>query len=89
MKSAVAHWGVAWMLTTASVSAADPVLSPPYKAPSLSESSHAPLPPMVIPISATTVDRRPVWVGGGLVLVAAGLWWNQRRRDRINAKRVD
>lgn len=48
--------------------------------PSMSDASHVPLPPMTLPTQARTKDRRPVYVGAGLVLLAAAFWWNQRRK---------
>ena len=38
--------------------------------------------PIVVP-HETKRDRRPIYVGAGLVLVAAGLWWNRKKRERF------
>lgn len=48
----------------------------------MSDGSRAPLPPMTIPQEPRTTDRRPVYVGIGLVAVAVVFWWNRRRRAR-------
>ncbi len=49
---------------------------------SMSDGSRTPLPPMTIPQQPRATDRRPVYVGIGLVVLAAGFWWNRRRRAR-------
>lgn len=38
--------------------------------------------PIVVPQKAKR-DPRPFYVGAGLVLVAAGLWWNRKQRERF------
>lgn len=48
----------------------------------MTDGTRAPLPPMTIPQERRTVDRRPVYVGLGLVVAAAVFWWNRRRRAR-------
>jgi len=54
--------------------------------PSMSDGSHIPIPPMVIqPEGQPAVDRRPVFIGAGIVLLAGAFWWNMKRR----AKRED
>jgi len=50
--------------------------------PSLSDGSHVPLPPLVIPQDRPPADRRPVFVGLGIAILAAVFWWNSRRRAR-------
>lgn len=49
---------------------------------SMSDASRTPMPPMTLPAEKRTrpVDRRPVYVGAGIVLLAAAFWWNQRRK---------
>jgi hypothetical protein len=54
--------------------------------PSMSESTHAPLPPIELPRPKAQTDRRPVFVGAGIVLLAAVFWWNMRRRARWQAE---
>jgi hypothetical protein len=57
-------------------------------APSMASGPRAPLPPMMLPAAqdVRTVDRRPVYVGIGLVVLAAVFWWNRRRRARLEGK---
>jgi hypothetical protein len=40
--------------------------------------------PIVVP-RETKRDLRPIYVGAGLVLVAAGLWWNRKQRARLDS----
>lgn len=56
---------------------------PAYQVPTLSEGRHIPRPPIMIPVAPARPDRRPVWVGAGLVVIAAMFWWNQRRRASL------
>lgn len=46
------------------------------------DGTRAPLPPMTVPQEPRTADRRPVYVGIGLVVLAAVFWWNRHRRAR-------
>ena len=48
----------------------------------MDDGTRAPLPPMTIPQEGRTVDRRPVYVGIGLVVLAVVFWWNRHRRAR-------
>ena len=60
--------------------------SPSTMSPStMSDGSRTPLPPMHIPTEKPkpATDYRPVYVGLGIVLLAAVFWWNQRRRARF------
>jgi len=41
------------------------------------------LPPMVIQQERPVADRRPMYIGGGLIVLALVFWWNRRRRDRF------
>lgn len=54
----------------------------PSSTATMSDSSHTPLPPMTLPSEKRTTDRRPVYVGAGLVLLAAAFWWKQRRKQK-------
>ena len=47
----------------------------------LDDGSRIALPPMVIPQDRPATDRRPVYVGAGLIAFAVVFWWNRRRRD--------
>lgn len=48
----------------------------------MNDGTRAPLPPMTIPQEGRAVDRRPVYVGIGLVVLAGLFWWNRHRRAR-------
>ncbi|MFT3694557.1 MAG: hypothetical protein QM831_15520 [Kofleriaceae bacterium] len=51
--------------------------------PSMSE-SHIPVPPMVIqPELKTEADRRPMFIGAGIVLLALVFWWNMKRKAAL------
>jgi len=51
--------------------------------PSMSDGSHIPIPPMVIqPEGQPSADRRPVFIGAGIVLLAGAFWWNMKRRAK-------
>jgi hypothetical protein len=51
--------------------------------PTMTDGTHTPLPPMTVPTEKPATDRRPVYVGLGIVLLAAAFWWNQRRRAKF------
>jgi hypothetical protein len=57
--------------------------NPRADAPSMRDGSHAVLPPMTISHEAPQPDRRPVYIGGGIFVLAAIFWWNRRRRERF------
>ncbi|MEO8845546.1 MAG: hypothetical protein ABI591_16740 [Kofleriaceae bacterium] len=51
--------------------------------PTISDGSHLPIAPITIhPDAQPEVDRRPMFIGAGIVLLAGVLWWNLRRRAR-------
>lgn len=65
----------------ASAMAARPAVAPA----TMSEGPRAPLPPIVLrPQVPRAHDRRPVYVGLGMVMLAALFWWNRRRRERLD-----
>jgi len=41
---------------------------------------------MTIPQEGRATDRRPVYGGFGLVILAAVFWWNRRRRAQREDK---
>ena len=49
----------------------------------MSDGSRAPLPPITVRQEDRSTDRRPVYVGAGIVLLTALFWWNRRRRARF------
>lgn len=56
---------------------------PAMQQPSMTDGTHTPLPPMTVPTEKPATDRRPVYVGLGIVLLAAAFWWNQRQRAKF------
>jgi hypothetical protein len=57
--------------------------SNPFEAPRLDASGpRAAISPMTVPADRET-DRRPVFIGGGIVLLALLFWWNRKRRERF------
>ena len=48
----------------------------------MTDATRTPLPPMTMPQEHRTTDRRPVYVGIALVVLAAVFWWNRHRRAR-------
>jgi hypothetical protein len=54
-----------------------------YQLPTMSEMPRGTLPPIEVAPPAPAPDRRPVFVGAGIVMLAALFWWNQRRRARL------
>ena len=50
----------------------------------IGDGTHTPLPPMTVtPREKPAPDRRPVYVGLGIVLLAAVFYWNSRRRAKF------
>jgi hypothetical protein len=58
--------------------------APPLSAPTLSDGSKIKFAPIEVSPSTTPVDRRPVFIGAGLVVLAAIFWWNRRQRERYS-----
>jgi hypothetical protein len=54
-----------------------------YQLPTMSDMPRGTLPPIEVAPPPPTPDRRPVFVGAGIVLLAGLFWWNQRRRARL------
>jgi hypothetical protein len=66
--------------------------SPSGRPPStMSDGSRAPVPPIHLQQTETsrTTDKRPVYVGLGIVVLAAVFWWNRRRRERFEKEPND
>ncbi|CAN5631557.1 hypothetical protein BH11MYX1_BH11MYX1_57910 [soil metagenome] len=58
--------------------------------PSMSDGSHIPIPPMVIqPEGRPAVDRRPVFIGAVIVVLAGALWWNMKRRAKYGSGQIN
>jgi hypothetical protein len=63
---------------------AEPAAGAPAREPArMDDGSRAPLPPMVIAPEPRRTDRRPVYVGLGIMVIAALFWLNRRRRARF------
>ena len=58
-------------------------IQPRAQQPTMTDGTHTPLPPMTVPTEKPAKDLRPVYVGLGIVLLAAAFWWNQRRRAKF------
>ncbi|HLL25858.1 MAG TPA: hypothetical protein VK427_27155, partial [Kofleriaceae bacterium] len=57
---------------------------PPKPAPDvLSDGGTVSLPPIAVGPPRAQTDRRPVFLGAGLIVLAALFWWNRKRRDEI------
>jgi hypothetical protein len=57
--------------------------TPSLELPRLDDRRRVALPPMVIPQDPPGPDRRPVYIGAGLIVLGAAFWWNRRQRDRF------
>jgi hypothetical protein len=57
--------------------------APPRLDDATRDRSRRALPPMVIPQDRPADDRRPAYIGAGLIVLAVVFWWNRRRRDRF------
>ncbi|TMQ15155.1 MAG: hypothetical protein E6J90_01150 [Deltaproteobacteria bacterium] len=55
----------------------------PQLPPRLDDGSRIKLPPIVVTPDRPPVDRRPMYLGAGLIVLAVVFWWNRRRRDRF------
>ncbi len=80
---------------TSPIAATAPAAPPPSPPPSDNgqvsrvhdDQSHTPLPPVVVHQEEPVTDRRPVYLGAGIVVLAALFWWNRRRRTEL--ERID
>ena len=59
---------------------ATPRMSEPAR---LTDGGRVSFPPMTISPAPVEPDRRPMYVGLGVCVLAAGLWWSRRQRDRF------
>jgi hypothetical protein len=72
----------------AAMSDATAAPSLPARAPRLDDGGRISFPPMVVPPQQRAADRRPVYVGAGLIALALVFWWNRRRRDRFDREEL-
>ena len=61
------------------VPAAPAPIAPSLSTPGLTD-QHVTMPPMTVKQETPGPDRRPVYAGAGLIVIAAIFWWNRRRR---------
>jgi hypothetical protein len=60
---------------------------PPKPIPAtIGDGGNASLPAIRVDASAPEPDRRPVYLGGGLIVFAAIFWWNRKRREKFEAE---
>lgn len=52
--------------------------------PSITDGQNVRLSPMTIAQSKPERDRRPIYLGAGIVVLAAVFWWNRRQRERFD-----
>lgn len=59
---------------------------PPRKTaqPRLGDPGRNSMTPMTIAPAKRELDRRPLYLGAGIVVLASLFWWNRRRRDRFD-----
>ena len=62
------------------VPAAPAPVAPSLSTPGLTD-QHVTMPPMTVKQETPGPDRRPVYAGAGLIVIAAIFWWNRRRRQ--------
>ncbi len=53
------------------------------------DQGHTPLPPIVVHHEEPMSDRRPIYLGAGIVVLAALFWWNRRRRAELERADAD
>jgi len=51
---------------------------------SLTDGEDVKLGPMSIPSSRAERDSRPLMIGGGIVVLAAAMWWGRKQRERFD-----
>jgi hypothetical protein len=70
-----------------------PTMAPPPDSqqppPRLDDGARIRLPPIVIPQDRPAADRRPVYFGAGLIVLAVAFWWNRRQRDRFSRSETE
>ena len=57
--------------------------APPRELSGMDDRERVRMPPMSVPLDPPERDRRPFYVGLGLVVMATAFWWNRRQRDRF------
>ncbi len=75
------------MEVTVAAAAAVPEPEPTRTLPqpaSITDGQNVHLSPMTIAQAKPDADRRPIYVGAGIVVLAAVFWWNRRQRERFD-----
>lgn len=57
--------------------------APTVAQPSMSDGTKYQMPPIKVEQDQPSTDRRPIYVGAGLVVLAAIFWFNRRQRDKF------
>jgi hypothetical protein len=78
MMTRLIAWVVGLSTMLAAPIAAQPEMSEPDATPRVR------IPPIVIRQDKPALDQRPLYVGAGLVVLAAVFWWNRRQRERFD-----
>lgn len=72
-------------ITLGPAPAPEPEPSAPRSEPSrITDGQQVHLTPMTIAQGKPDADRRPIYLGAGIVVLAAVFWWNRRQRERFD-----
>ena len=63
--------------------------APSARQPTMSDGSRMPMPPITVAAEPSSTDRRPIYVGGGLVVLSLIFWWNRRMRDKFERDKFE
>ncbi len=69
--------------TTTPITEPEPPRDLPQQ-PSITDGQNVHLSPMTIAQTKPDADRRPIYVGAGIVVLAMVFWWNRRQRERFD-----
>lgn len=69
---------------------AQPEPVPPKSLPAtITDGGKVGLPPIRLDPPAPETDRRPVYLGAGLIVLAAVFWWNRKKREQFESEHAD
>lgn len=57
--------------------------------PTMKDGGKATFQPIAVEPAKTEPDRRPIYLGAGLIVIAAVFWWNRKRREKLEAEYGD